>query len=138
MNIHSRYFHATLIEPTNHTLVVTFAEYLPKVSAWLKRKGISHQPFPDTNNRKYGGCVIQNDGITIMVLFPDNYEEILIHETSHAVGFAWEEAGAGEELELSGEVLAYCMGKTGQFVFDAFSGLCKTYVEENQHDEEKK
>lgn len=137
MNIHSSYFHATMIEPTNHTLVVTFAEYLHKVSAWLKRKGIKHQPFPDIDRNKCGGCVLQNDGITVMVLFPDNDEEVLIHETSHAVGFAWEEAGAAEELELSGEVFAYCMGKMGQFVFDAFNSLCKTYVEENQHDEEK-
>ena len=137
MQAHSRYYHATLIEPTNHTLFVTFQEWLPKVSQRLKRQGIKHNPFPDMDSNKYGGYVMQNDGITIMVLFPDNDNEVIVHETSHAVGFAWEEAGASEEIELSGEVLAYCMGKTAAFVFDAFDKLCKTYVEENQHEEKE-
>ena len=105
-----KHFTTGYIEPTNHLLVVTLDCYTDDVEKWYKREFKEECPKL-VGEESWGGYCYQHNGVTIMVLLQDSLAPTLVHETSHAVGYAWEEAGA-EEVTLSGEVFAYSLGAT--------------------------
>lgn len=79
--------------------------------------------IPVMNPAELCGCVEHNGSALVMIIHPETSIDTIVHESTHAAGFAWEQVHGDEEIVLSGEVLAYTVESVFRFAYDSFVAL---------------